>query len=110
MKLEIKLEQNEIDSPIRFATAIIEKCMDVTSFNPNEIDMNYRYLKTVNEHIDIFLKNFDYKGIPLPEHPIISDDKAESENKPRKICYYCYYYDGDIHPECVKCRKAESEE
>ena len=62
MKLEIKLEQNEIDSPIRFATAIIERCMNVTSFNPNEIDMNYRYLKTVNEHIDVFLKNFDYRG------------------------------------------------
>lgn len=59
MKLEVELEQNEIDSPIRFATAIIEKCMNVTTFNPYEVDMNYRYLQEVNEHIGIFLKNFD---------------------------------------------------
>lgn len=62
MTVEVKLEANEIDSPIRFATAIIEKCMNVTTFNPNDTDMNYHYLKEVNEHIDIFLKNFDYKG------------------------------------------------
>lgn len=31
MKIEIELEQNEIDSPIRFATAIIEKCMNLTT-------------------------------------------------------------------------------
>lgn len=57
MKLEIKLEPNEIDSPIRFATAIIEKCMDIKSFN-SDIDLNYRYLKEVNEHINVFLKGF----------------------------------------------------
>lgn len=57
MKLEIELEPNEIDSPIRFATAIIEKCMDMNSFN-SDIDLNYRYLKEVNEHIDVFLKGF----------------------------------------------------
>lgn len=62
MTVEVNLEANEVDSPIRFATAIIEKCMNVTTFNPNEVDMNYRYLKEVNEHIDIFLRNFDYKG------------------------------------------------
>ena len=62
MKIEIELEQNEIDSPIRFATAIIEKCMNLTTTNTNEVDMNYHYLKTVNEHIDVFLKSFDYKG------------------------------------------------
>ena len=62
MKIEVELEPNEIDSPIRFATAIIERCMDLTTFNPNEIDFNYHYLQEVNEHIDIFLKNFDYKG------------------------------------------------
>ena len=62
MRLIVELESNEIDSPIRFATAIIEKCMNVTTFNSNEIDMNYHYLKTVNEHIDVFLKNFDYRS------------------------------------------------
>ena len=62
MTIEVNLEANEIDTPIRFATAIIEKCMNVTTFDSNEIDMNYHYLKEVNEHIDVFLKNFDYKG------------------------------------------------
>lgn len=62
MKIEVIAETNEIDSPIRFATAIIERCMDLTTFNPNEIDLNYHYLQEVNEHIDVFLKNFDYKG------------------------------------------------
>ena len=62
MKIEVIAEANEIDSPIRFATAIIERCMDLTTFNPNEIDMNYHYLQEVNKHIDIFLKYFDYKG------------------------------------------------
>lgn len=62
MITKIELEPNEIDSPIRFATAIIERCMNVTTFHPDEIDINYQYLKEVNEHIDIFLKNFDYKG------------------------------------------------
>lgn len=62
MKLKIELEQNEIDTPIRFATAIIEKCMSFTTFNPNEVDMNYHYLKTVYEHIGVFLKNFEYNG------------------------------------------------
>ena len=61
MTIEVIAEANEIDSPIRFATAIIEKCMDLTNFN-TDIDLNYRYLKEVNEHIDVFLKNFDYKG------------------------------------------------
>lgn len=61
MKLIIELEPNEIDSPIRFATAIIDKCMDMNNFNPN-IDLNYCYLKQVHEHIDVFLKSFDYKG------------------------------------------------
>lgn len=61
MKLIVELEPNEIDSPIRFATAIIEKCMNVETFNPNDVDMNYNYLKEVNEHMDIFLKNFYYK-------------------------------------------------
>ncbi len=61
MKIEIIAEANEIDSPIRFATAIIEKCMDIKSFNP-DIDLNYRYLKEVNEHIDVFLKGFYRKG------------------------------------------------
>lgn len=61
MKIEIILEENEIDSPIRFATAIIEKCMNLTTFNPDAIDMNYHYLKTVNEHIDVFLKNFEFR-------------------------------------------------
>lgn len=61
MIIEVNLEANEIDSPIRFATAIIERCMNVTTFNPNEVDMNYHYLKTVNEHIDVFLKNFELK-------------------------------------------------
>lgn len=58
MKLIIELEQNEIDSPIRFATAIIEKCMDMDNFNTDIIDLNYRYLKEVNGHIDVFLKGF----------------------------------------------------
>ena len=62
MKLIIELEPNEIDSPIRFATAIIEKCMKFTTFNSDELDMNYHYLKEVNGHIDVFLKSFDYKG------------------------------------------------
>lgn len=62
MKIEVIAEANEIDSPIRFATAIIERCMNLTTFNPNEIDLNYHYLKEVNEHIDIFLKNFEYNG------------------------------------------------
>lgn len=31
--------------------------MDMHSFN-SDIDLNYRYLKEVNEHIDIFLKGF----------------------------------------------------
>ena len=62
MRLIVELEPNEIDSPIRFATAIIERCMNVETFNPNEVDMNYHYLKTVNQHIDVFLKNFDYYG------------------------------------------------
>lgn len=57
MKLIIELEPNEIDSPIRFATAIIEKCMDMNHFN-SDIDFNYRYLKEVNGHIDVFLKGF----------------------------------------------------
>ena len=62
MKIEVELEANEEDSPIRFATAIIERCMSFKNFHPNDIDMNYHYLKTVNEHIDVFLKNFDYRG------------------------------------------------
>lgn len=56
MKVVIELEPNEIDSPIRFATAIIERCME-NIFDTN-IDLNYRYLKEVNEHIDVFLKGF----------------------------------------------------
>lgn len=62
MKIEIELEANEEESPIRFATAIIDRCMNFKNFYPNEVDMNYRYLKTVNEHIDVFLKNYDYRG------------------------------------------------
>lgn len=62
MTIEVILEANEIDSPIRFATAIIEKCMNLPTFNPDAMDMNYHYLKEVNEHIDVFLKNFDHKG------------------------------------------------
>lgn len=61
MTIEVNLEANEIDSPIRFATAIIEKCMDIKSFN-TDIDLNYSYLKEVNEHIDVFLKGFYCKG------------------------------------------------
>lgn len=61
MKILIELEENEIDSPIRFATAIIERCMEVKNFLPNEVDMNYHYLKEVNEHIDVFLKNFEFR-------------------------------------------------
>jgi len=61
MTLEVNLEPNEIDSPIRFATAIIERCMNVTTFNPNEVDMNYIYLQEVNEHIDIFLKHYNIR-------------------------------------------------
>lgn len=60
MKIEIELEENEVDSPIRFATAIIERCMSIKNFYPDEVDMNYHYLKTVNEHIDVFLKNFEF--------------------------------------------------
>lgn len=59
MKLIVELESNEIDSPIRFATAIIEHCIN---FNPDNFDLNYRYLNEVNEHIDIFLKNIYSKG------------------------------------------------
>lgn len=62
MTIIVNLEANEIDSPIRFATAIIERCMNIKTFNTNEVDMNYQYLKAVNEHIDVFLKNFNYKG------------------------------------------------
>jgi len=62
MNLIVELEANEIDSPIRFATAIIERCMNVKTFNPNEVDMNYHYLQEVNEHIDIFLKNLIING------------------------------------------------
>lgn len=61
MTIKVNLEPNEIDSPIRFATAIIEKCMNINSFN-SDIDLNYRYLKEVNEHIDVFLKGFYRKG------------------------------------------------
>lgn len=61
MTIEVKLEENEMDSPIRFATAIIENRMDIKAFNP-DIDMNYRYLKEVNEHIDVFLKGFYLEG------------------------------------------------
>ena len=61
MRLIVELEPNEIDSPIRFAAAIIERCMNVKTFNPNEVDLNYNYLHEVNKHIDIFLKHFDYK-------------------------------------------------
>ena len=62
MKIEIELEANEEESPIRFATAIIERYMNFKNFYPDNIDVNYRYLKAVNEHIDVFLKNFDYRG------------------------------------------------
>ena len=62
MTIKVILEANEIDTPIRFAAEIIERCMNLTTFDPDVIDMNYRYLKQVNEHIDVFLKNFDYKG------------------------------------------------
>lgn len=62
MTIEVNLAANEIDSPIRFATAIIEKCMNPTTFNSDVIEMNYHYLKEVNEHIDVFLKNFEYIG------------------------------------------------
>ncbi len=61
MKILIELEENEEESPIRFATAIIERCMEVKNFLPNEVDMNYHYLKAVNEHIDVFLKNFEFR-------------------------------------------------
>lgn len=61
MKIEVELEQNELDSPIRFATAIIERCMDIKGFN-SDIDLNYRYLKEVNEHISVFLKGFYLDG------------------------------------------------
>ena len=44
MKIEIELEENEVDSPIRFATAIIERCMSIKNFYPDEVDMNYHYL------------------------------------------------------------------
>ena len=60
MKIDVKLEQNELDSPIRFATAIIERCMDIKGFN-SDIDLNYRYLKEVNEHINVFLKGFYFR-------------------------------------------------
>ena len=62
MKILIELEAKEEDTPIRFATAIIERCMNFKNFYPDNIDVNYRYLKAVNEHIDVFLKNFDYRG------------------------------------------------
>ena len=54
MKLVIELEPNEIDSPIRFATAIIEKCMN-SNFDNYDY---YHYLQEVNGHIDVFLKGF----------------------------------------------------
>ena len=60
MKILIELEENEEESPIRFATAIIDRCMNFKNFCPNEVEMNYRYLKAVNEHIDVFLKNFEF--------------------------------------------------
>lgn len=63
MTIEVNLEENEEESPIRFATAIIERCMNFKNFYPDNIDANYHYLKTVNEHIDVFLKNLNYKGI-----------------------------------------------
>lgn len=61
MKIDVELEQNELDSPIRFATAIIERCMDIKGFN-SDIDLNYHYLKEVNEYINVFLKGFYLKG------------------------------------------------
>lgn len=60
MEIKVNIEPNEIDSPIRFATAIIEHCMDVTCFNPTRLKENYNYLYEVNEHIDTFLRNFNY--------------------------------------------------
>lgn len=60
MTIEVNLEENEEESPIRFATAIIERCMNFKNFYPDQVDMNYHYLKAVNEHIDVFLKNFEF--------------------------------------------------
>lgn len=62
MKIEFYAEANENYSPIRVATAIIEHCMNLTNYDSDSIDMEYRFLKEVNEHIDVFLKNFDNKG------------------------------------------------
>ena len=61
MKIEVIAEANELVSPIRFATAIIEKCMEIKKIN-EDVDLNYLYLKEVNEHIDVFLKGFYKKG------------------------------------------------
>ena len=36
--------------------------MNLTNYDSDSIDMEYRFLKEVNEHIDVFLKNFDNKG------------------------------------------------
>ena len=60
MRINVTIEAGEIDSPIRFATAVIERCMDVTCFNPKRLKENYNYLYEVNEHIDTFLRNFNY--------------------------------------------------
>lgn len=62
MNIIVQLDANETDEPIRFATAVIERCMGVGTFSPIEVDIKYRYLKEVNEHIDVYLKNLDYKG------------------------------------------------
>ena len=62
MTIEVNLEENEEESPIRFATAIIERCMNFKNFYPDHVDMNYHYLKAVNEHIDVFLKNFEFRS------------------------------------------------
>ena len=60
MEIKVNIEPNEVDSPIRFATAIIERCMDINNFNPDRLKENYMYLCEVNEHIETFLRHYNY--------------------------------------------------
>lgn len=60
MKIMVTIESGEIDSPIRFAAAVIERCMDVTNCDPDIVMVNYKYLCEVNEHIDTFIRHFNY--------------------------------------------------
>lgn len=69
MKIKVYKGPDEIDSPIRFATAVIEHCMDVTVFNPDNVRLYYKYLCEVNEYIDTFIRHFNYdESLNMPNY------------------------------------------